>query len=443
MIERIVRVQFVVTQLSPRTSQLEGTDPRSQRFKERFASHIPTGRERREESPTLVANETGRTVVAQVGFKDVAFVPVVVDTAEETGDGQFAGTVGGRLVVLCSAQFRYSRGDDIFTEAAQTAGAVKFSIETGQYLEVVSVDGLGVVRKDVGREVVFAVASVLYFRCTGCTTVPRQQIGFVVRVIAIDRQYSPMILVVILTQTSFHCDVPIFDGFEDSLQLVGVPVLLVVLHTTIFQLDDFHVGCIVSVRVYYETGRPTTGNVVVEQTGQIRRAFKVFARPFRRIVQGQPVGHLDVELGVQCVAVELVLTVTQQTFLIQEVTADDVCQLVRTAADTQVVLVGRYVLLIEFLEPVRVGESITIVAITARVGVNACTIISRVRRVGESTFHISLDVIQGFFIKDRRTTFVGGSCIEVVGEIPRTYHIRQLDGGGETDVARVVDAGLA
>ena len=132
----------------------------------------------------------------------------------------------------------------------------------------------------------------------------------------------------ILTHTSFQIDVPVFDRFDYYLQLVGTPVLLVVLFTTFFQLDDFHIGSVMSVRVYYETGRPAACNVVIEQSRQVGGAVVILACPFRCIVHSQPVCNLEVELTIQCVAVKLIFAVAQQTKLVQEVTAQHVSHFV-------------------------------------------------------------------------------------------------------------------
>ena len=136
-------------------------------------------------------------------------------------------------------------------------------------------------------------------------------------------------LVVVLAHAALQVDVPVLDGLDDHLQLVGYPVLLSGLFAAFFQLDDFHVGSPVPVGVYHEAGRPAAGDVVEEEARQVRRTVKVLARPLGGVVHGDPVCQLGRKLGVQRVTVELVFAVAQEALLVQEVSAQYVGQLVQ------------------------------------------------------------------------------------------------------------------
>ena len=58
-------------------------------LEERFFRDTPAQGGRREETPLMTAAEAGRTVVAARNLQQVAFLVVVIDTAEEAGDGIF------------------------------------------------------------------------------------------------------------------------------------------------------------------------------------------------------------------------------------------------------------------------------------------------------------------------------------------------------------------
>lgn len=82
-----------------------------------------------------------------------------------------------------------------------------------------------------------------------------------------------------LAHASFYRNVPVFYRFKDELHLSGIQVFLFRLLSTFPELDDFHIGCIVAVGVFYEAGRPAAGNVVEEQAGKVGRPFECLACP--------------------------------------------------------------------------------------------------------------------------------------------------------------------
>ena len=145
-------------------------------------------------------------------------------------------------------------------------------------------------------------------------------------------------------------------------------------------------------RVGNETGRPAAGDVVEEQTGQIRRTAEVFTCPFGGEVHLCPVGQLGGNLTVQGIAMEFVRSVLQESLLVKQVTAQNISDFFITAADADVMFLRRHILVIEFIEPVGIGERAAIVPVTVVLRIHRSTIIFRLGWVGEFTVQVFPDV---------------------------------------------------
>ena len=154
----------------------------------------------------------------------------------------------------------------------------------------------------------------------------------------VNGKYGPLCFFLCLAHASLYRNVPVLYRFKDELQLVGIQVFLFRLLSTFPELDDFHIGCIVAVGVFYETGRPAAGNVVEEQAGKVGRPFECLACPFGGEVHLRPRGQLGGD-SVQRIPLEVVATVPYQSLLVKETSAQHVGDFVITSTDVHIVFV--------------------------------------------------------------------------------------------------------
>ena len=225
-------------------------------------------------------------------------------------------------------------------------------------------------------------------------------------------------IIITVSHRTFQVDIPSFQRINDKLQLLCKFIFYFLVNTTVFQFIDFHFGHPSTIRVHYRTSRPTTCNVVEEVClCQIHWLFVILTSPLRIIFHTNPFSQFSTNLAVECITIQLVFTMTNQTIVQQEATTDHPIHLFGTTAQAQVVLGRRHVFLIVFLEPVCVGKSIGIVVPLAVAVVWSSTIISRICRISELTVHELLDVFNGFWAEYGTTTIIGLSSIPIVGKV--------------------------
>ena len=157
---------------------------------------------------------------------------------------------------------------------------------------------------------------------------------------------------------------PILDRFESELQLLSKPVLLVLSSTTLFQFEQFHTFHHMTIRVVRHTQRPTTSNVVVEQTAtvrsQISRTVIVCTSPLQAIIHLCPISQFSTNLRISSITLEVIATMFQKTLLVHVVTTYQILNILRTTADRNVVFVSRNILTVEFIKPVSVTKCVTV-----------------------------------------------------------------------------------
>ena len=247
-----------------------------------------------------------------------------------------------------------------------------------------------------------------------------------------------MVTVGVGPHVALDVDVPILDGLEDESELVGVVVLLGELLTTVAEGLGLHTADQVAVRVVNRNVRPTTGDVVHEQTalvGQVGRTGVVLAHELVRVVQAGPVCELGADLGIDRVAVHLVLSELEQTVLVHEGSADAVVDAVVSSTHAEVVVVGGNVLSVMLFEPVGVG-------VTVGVGTPA-TVALRNGSRGDLTGYVVVDPLESLRAEVGGGTVVGPRAVPIAGELVGTHHLREMEGAVEQHVTCVGDVGLA
>ena len=169
-------------------------------------------------------------------------------------------------------------------------------------------------------------------------------------------------IIITVSHRTFQVDIPSFQRINDELQLLCKFIFYFLVNTTVFQFIDFHFGHPSTVRVHYRTSRPTTSDVVEEVSFcQIHWLFVILTSPLSSIFHTDPVCQFSTNLAVECITIQLVLTVTNQTIVQQETTTDHPIHLFATTAERKVMLGRRYIFFVMFLEPVGIGMSRTVV----------------------------------------------------------------------------------
>ena len=320
------------------------------------------------------------------------------------------------------------------------ARRVFLGVESAHYFEIMpAVEGLGIVRIYIGRIVVLPIRVLLHAALSGgiasTAHVPSHFHWVAVHVPIIDRQYFPMLVLGIGADVPLQVDVPILDRLEHDGQLVGIDVRLASLPSAVFHLLDFAFVHRIAVGVIGRLDGPLTGNVVEEEARQIRGTFIILARPFGRVGQLHPIGQLRRNLAVERVALEVVAPVPAQSVLVQEVAAEDVLNLVASAADADVVLVRGRPTFIELLDPVHI-----VVGAFVPLGPG---IAAGHGGMFQLAVHVVLDVLHVRVVKDGRPAIVGVGQVEHRGEVVGIGHVRHANRVVEADVARIVDARFA
>ena len=77
-------------------------------------------------------------------------------------------------------------------------------------------------------------------------------------IISINRQYFPMLILSSGTYTTVKIDFPVFNRFENQLQLIRIKIFLTVLLSTIFHLLHFALIHRESIRIISRMYRPFT-----------------------------------------------------------------------------------------------------------------------------------------------------------------------------------------
>ena len=258
---------------------------------ELFTCNVPTCRYRWEEAPTLISDETGRTIVTSVQLNHVTFFVIVIDTSEETGNSVLCQTGTYLLFRSCLIQPRHIRRDNLITLTRNTVVFCQLGIETDHHLEVMVIDGLRIVCINICSEVIFCISwlrDTAGSRRIACTTIPTYRIRFIVGIIRINWQDSPMVIICMRTHVTINIDSPILDWFQAQGKLLRVIILLLCLLSTILHLDQLHTFEKMSVIIINRTSRPTTGNIMEEETSHIGRTFVIFTCPFAGIIQSSP-----------------------------------------------------------------------------------------------------------------------------------------------------------
>ena len=128
-------------------------------------------------------------------------------------------------------------------------------------------------------------------------------------------------------------DVPSLHRSEDEVELLCELVVACSSCTTVLKFSDFHTVRIVSVRVDSRTGRPATCDIMEEQTGEVLRLFVFRTHELGRVFYLCPRSELCVDLAVHSVAVELVVSVTDKTVVLQITGTDEPVYLVCTTRE--------------------------------------------------------------------------------------------------------------
>ena len=231
---------------------------------------------------------------------------------------------------------------------------------------------------------------------------------------------------------------PILDGLEDESELVGVVVFLGELLTTVSEGLGLHTADQVAVRVIDRNIGPTAGDVVHEQTAlisQVGRTGVVLAHELVGVVQAGPVCELGADLGIDRVAVHLVLSELEQTVLVHEGSADAVVDAVVSSTHAEVVVVGGNVLTVELLEPVGVG-------VTHTIGSPAAVVLSH-STGSDLSGDIVIDSLDDLGGELGGGTVVGPRAVPVADELVGAHHVGEMESAVEEDITCVGHMGLA
>lgn len=267
--------------------------------------------------------------------------------------------------------------------------------------------------------------------CIGTTSIPRNSIRIAIYIVSINWQYFPMLTRVSSSQSTLQMNSPIFNGFKNQLQLLRIQVFFVTLFTTIFQLDDFHTIHRITVRIVCRTSRPAPCNIMEEQTGQIRRAFEILARPLRRIAHLEPIGHVSRYVAIHSITLQVVIAMTQQTVLIHKATAQCILYLVRTASYAHIMFLRWNPIIIELFEPVRIGIGTRIIIPASG------SLINGTYRCQFSVL-IIFNALQSFCAERSSITSIFSCTIKILCEGIGVHHFRNRNSITKTNIHAII-----
>ena len=229
----------------------------------------------------------------------------------------------------------------------------------------------------------------------------------------VDRNDIPGEFFVLGAHGTFGIDVPACDRVEGKLHLLGEVIFVFLIDTAIFQLGDFHTFKPMSVRIFDGAGRPTACDIVEEEPRKVLGLFEIGTRPFDGVFQSCPLSQLGREFTVHGVAVQLVVSVADETVLVEDTPADRPVELFRSSAQAEVVLGRRNVFLIKLAEPVSVGKCAGIVFPFSAFGIGYCAVIFGFGGVCVFATQEFLYPFHGFLVELIRTSGINGSPVEV------------------------------
>lgn len=267
--------------------------------------------------------------------------------------------------------------------------------------------------------------------CIGTTSIPRNSIRIAIYIVSINWQYFPMLTRVSSSQSTLQMNSPIFNGFKNQLQLLRIQVFFVTLFTTIFQLDDFHTIHRITVRIVCRTSRPAPCNIMEEQTGQIRRAFEILARPLRRIAHLEPIGHVSRYVAIHSITLQVVIAMTQQTVLIHKATAQCILYLVRTASYAHIMFLRWNPIIIELFEPVSIG-------IGTRIIIPASGILINGTYRCQFSVLIIFNALQSFCAERSSITSIFSCTIKILCEGIGVHHFRNRNSITKTNIHAII-----
>ena len=153
-----------------------------------FTCYIPSDWQWREKSPTLVINETGRTVITTVQLYQIAFFIIIVDTPEESGYPIVCISTGSSRRFRCCIQCRHRIGDQRILLPRQTSCLIQLRIKTCHHFKVMTAFILfKIIGIDIRAVIILFIIIFVHNGTAGSITSPWYRIRITVTVMREDR----------------------------------------------------------------------------------------------------------------------------------------------------------------------------------------------------------------------------------------------------------------
>ena len=231
-------------------------------------------------------------------------------------------------------------GDQVITPGREVLPLIGLHIETGYHLEVMLlIEDLGILGVEAPIEVIILVEALAHTRLPGrVVSTPCGGDRILIRVVVVDREYVPVILCVEGIVVTLSTDDPALKRHDLERHLLIESVGLLAIQSSVTHLQDLGPEGIVTIGVIDNVCRPATCNVVEEESGQIRGTLIVLAGPLVVVGEAQPRGEVGSDLTAQVISAELILTMPDQSTLVENSRADVVLDLVRSTTDRDIML---------------------------------------------------------------------------------------------------------
>ena len=150
-----------------------------------------------------------------------------------------------------------------------------------------------------------------------------------------------MIVVINGIVVTLQTDLPTLEWSELESQLLVELVLLCIVKTTVLHLKNLITMNRVSVWIVNRVSRPTTGNIMEEESCHVRRTAVVLTYPLRIIGNCEPIFQVGSNLTREVVTCEFVLSMTDKTTLVEDSTAKVIVHLATATTEGNIMLGGR------------------------------------------------------------------------------------------------------
>ena len=359
----------LVTDCTPRTTELQVAHCRLRPIHEAFFRSSPTSRERWEETELLTFREHRRTVVTYVSFQQVLAHEVIVYTTEETYCSKLIvivvwATVCTRIFFIsCQTDFWQWSRNHTTTFRIVTQLGTAFSIETTHNLEVMlvfQIEAISSICLEYIIHRILASADNLVMRRAVYVRVPSSQRRTYEHIPRLYDTTGTVLVLIIQCKCIVEVDIQALDRSNGSTQ---VRTYIVACSGFAVSLLDFSYSrtdvltFILSVRIPTRPAHQVVPYVCI--TWSILVRFRVYRTSEENVGTNlPPVADLSSDVAVQCVTVILVGIECHHTFLLHVTQWNVESSLVRTTSYREIMvllwspLLGKFVYSVERTIPI-------------------------------------------------------------------------------------------